>query len=427
MGSEAFGFQEAQKRSAGIRRAECKKMTLVQRTDEIKPRVPPLTSYGTRSPARSRQSQPGRYQPERGQRVGDFVQQKREVFVVQMLIDMKRKDMDRMQNEMEKEENSLSLEVMDIDYAGLKFKTATSKGEMAVARGRKKAETAADKKVKLLKQLKYQVNSVEALKRDIYGFQEKIENFRRYGEFLESLIPEGKTFAQFFSSPEVLMDELTAIEKNCYFLTEHCETIEEDLGGRWAKLQDAIAGADEDIAALEKKKKEYEASSNLSDESVFEFRGQSIFARIDDESTRLTRAIGDAYVKCFDKLTETDNMPNPMVMLEQIENTLEQYYERIGKVAPPFISRKRAEQNKKRRDEARIKKQLQQAQEQQEKLRQAAIRANRVVKKNGRPLMYRTWWVKKEPDNEEKIARMKMEQDRLDNMLYGPVFDVEPR
>jgi hypothetical protein len=113
----------------------------------------------------------------------------------------------------------------------------------------------------------------------------------------------------------------------------------------------------------------------------------------------------------------------PLAMLEKVENTLERFYRTVVKVEPAFVAEKTAIRLKERREEQRIMKQVKQAQDQLRKREQAAKRANRPVKqKTGRPLVRRSLIAKKEKNDDDYLRRVKREQDRVENLLFGPAF-----
>jgi hypothetical protein len=107
-------------------------------------------------------------------------------------------------------------------------------------------------------------------------------------------------------------------------------------------------------------------------------------------------------------------------MLLQIEDTLEDFYKRADRVSREFMATKIAERNKKRREESRAKKQIQQDQEQKVKMDQALARATRpITKRDGRALMPRSLPYKaKEGVDAAQLAALR-EQKRLDELLYG--------
>jgi hypothetical protein len=422
---ESFGFHETRRRDAQSRRDEIRHLTLLQRTDAIKSRPTPSIVHGNRpetaisAPGQSMVSLDARLRREKSQRIADFIKQKRDIFMVQMLIDMKNYEIAKVHNSMSKAEANLIATEAEISKTAVQYKMDGAKSEALLTKGRKSLESATHHRVTVVQSLKRATMSVSLMKSEIIKRKELLEGFHQFNEFLLSLLPEGQTIEEYFTDPRVAVEALDEMERESYFMIDRCETLRDRIDRAGGALQSEIKDTNVTISELDLSFDKFVRECAV-DETQYLFTGRKTSDRLDSELERMDAIVKDTYLKCFDKEANVTTL----AMLERIENTLEQYYRQVVRVDPAFIAEKQAIRFKERREEQRRLKQEKQEQDQLRKREHAAERANKPIKlKTGRPLVPRTALAKKAKTDDERLNAIRREQQRMENLLYGIITD----
>jgi hypothetical protein len=140
---------------------------------------------------------------------------------------------------------------------------------------------------------------------------------------------------------------------------------------------------------------------------------------LDKELDRLRAPIRKTYIKCFGK----DTNLAPLTQLERIEVGIDRMHGLLEQISPEFIMGKQLLREKERREEQRQERQEKAAEEQRIKIAQAVERAKQPIKpKTGRPLLPRSMPIRVEKNDDAKLAALRREQERLEMLLFGPVF-----
>ncbi|OHT15969.1 hypothetical protein TRFO_42172 [Tritrichomonas foetus] len=348
-------------------------------------------------------------------RMTEFVQEKREVFLIQLIIDRKNKEIARLNNQAKSEENDLQDREMKIAETSNEYKMTSAQIEAALARARKSSEAATKKRVELQKELKCESQTVALIQSEILKNQDTLEAYRQYDEFLHSIIPNGKDFDSHFQSPETLLKYFDDIEQENLFLLDQFQNRTEEIEKDMTKYDKDMNQYDATYSVLKERVDSLpvvpEEQTELMEGNVHE----SEF--IDNELQRLSNLIYSTFVKCFG----TGSSLSAITMLEILEQGMEDLYDRIQYVKPSFRNEKMSIIDKQRhlqelRDEAERKEA-----QQQEKMLKAIERAKKPIpKKNGKPIrgrMLPNMFIKK--DEEAERQRM-LERKRIEDLLYGP-------
>jgi hypothetical protein len=412
-----FGGAQLAKKARGIARQELLHSSLIQRTDLLRPRIPSCIikrHTGTSSLVWHSQNY---YRPldqmERSQRITEFLHEKRQIFVWQMILDGQRAEIARIDKHIAESEKSILEDEENIGSLSKKYKATQAQNESTVNRVRRKTDMAVQRRVELQTTLKRALGNVSATKSDIVKNQDILEEYRLFSSFLIEITPDNETTSEYFNVPQKLVGCLDALEKGNLLLIQAVQYYDDRMAQAMTSVEESSA-SDEAARKVDEKLKELADIVEYPDAINEKTFNSSKF--IDSEYERLRKLIEDTYSKC---LVHTGDI-GPLGMLMRLENQLEEFYKRIDRVSPAFIALKQAQQTKRRRELQRQNKQLRQEAEQKIKMEQALYRATRPIqKRSGRPLILRTIPFKPDMSNDKAILAALREQSRIDDLLFG--------
>ena len=424
--SEVFGGRELDKRLRNDERASMMQMSLIQRANNQKPVIPPCITKPSpilHPPSQSSRSSMG-YSGRDPKKVGrtkrmtEFVHEKREIYLIQMIIDKQRKEIKRILGEMKRSEEDAIEQESNIEMQSKKYKLCHAQNEATLARCRRKAEMAAQQRVDLQRELKRASQNVHSMKSEIVKNQDTLEAYQVYREFMEQMTPEGENTAEYFDTPEKMTDCLHSIEDANLNLIAACQYYDNKLDS----ANKSLVRKSDETRALEMDVRQ-EIAKIPEVEEIPENAGDVISGeqRVQEaEYERVKALVEHAYVCCFGKTADI----SPLAMMERIEYQLDEYYQKIEYVSPEFVAAKQQQFDKVRREEQRREKQKRQEAEQKLKMDQAIERANRPIpKKTGRPIVARTYLSKHAAKDDDSRLQALMEQQRIENLLYGEITD----
>lgn len=414
--TEVFGGKERQKLIRDEERHSMLSMSLVQRADLQKPTIPSCVTTKPRPPDNEAEADEHSVvkEPERSRRMTEFVREKREIFLMQMLIDQQKKEIARIQREIKQAEEGAVREEEGIEQESKDCKTANTKNEATLARRRRKVEVAAKKRVEREQALKRSRTSVSWVNNEIAKNQDLLEAYQIFKKFMVEVTPEGNTMDEYFDQPRKMTECLDALESANFGLIQSCLHLDDKVGN----TTEGLTQENEQVERMTKK-----IESEMPDVDVpFELPDDAdemcvIRGKIQDaEYERLRAMVENAFMACYGRTADIA----PIGMLQQIEMQLEEYYRKIDFVKPEFIQTKQQQFAKLRREEARRDKQLKQEAEQKQKMDHAIARANKPIQKRcGRPLMKRMMPFRAEAKDDGKRLAALLEQQRIDRLLYG--------
>ena len=346
----------------------------------------------------------------------EFIDEKREIYRLQLFIDKKNKEMRRFITEMEKSEKRIKEAESKMDALSDQYKMASVKIDAAVARRKKIADAAkratSDKK----RELQKVINNQQVLRSECAKKEVQLETYQAYHDFLMTFIRTGESIENKFVSPSVLVEELHNIENENLFLMSECQNLEYFVNSSTNNV----------INQLEETKIDEEhAHDKLNTiQKVQPFKLKISKEQLDDvqeanlEFERLSRLIRRTYSRCI----SADADLKPITMLERLENTLESMYKTRDSIDPAFVEEKQTIKLKLRREMQRKAKQEKRAHEQKLKMEQAIERAKKPIpQKIGRPIHQRIIPVKSKVKDNEKERQKLLELEKEYNLLYGPI------
>ncbi|OHT09269.1 hypothetical protein TRFO_21933 [Tritrichomonas foetus] len=346
----------------------------------------------------------------------EFVDEKREIYRLQLFIDKKIKDIDKFSVEMNKSEKRLQDAETKIQALSDQYKIASIKIEAAVARRRKFADAAARTTSEKRRDLdKFKMNQ-QMLESELIKKEALLETYQKYRHFLTQFLEEDETIEEKFQSPETLLDALTKIEIGNLFLIKECQRISGIVNTSTNKIQEQLDSTI-DLEYLANKQMNSIETVNEEDFSFTPAQEKSIESS-EKEFENISKMIQKTYSNCF----SFDQDLKPLTMLERIENKLEKMYELLVYVDPAFIEEKQAIKLRMRREMQRKAKQEKRNLEQKLKTEQAIERAKKPIPHRvGRPINHRIIPVKMKVRDDEKEKRKLLEQQAEIRLLYGPI------
>lgn len=392
-------------------------MTLVQRNDNISPRVPPCDTRATRL-SRSALSQKPADSPrapkkrERTTTMKELMQEKREIYKLQLFIDQKKKEMKDLVRTQKREESKLLIEEQSINEMSDKYKLYSVQIEAAVAKRKRFAEDAARQAQKLSRKLHDTRSEYETLQSDIVKNEGVLEKYQLYYDFLKLFVEPGTNVMDKFKHINDLLDELHRFENENLFIIEHYEHLKSlltvhtsDDTEEYAKIKVSIQRAQQEIDSI----------ISVPEFVVNATKQKEIAAETENELSHLTVLVKKTYESCFGPAVDM----SPLIMLEKIENKLDAMYRLEEYVSEEFVNLKKAAQLKERREIRRQEKQEKAELEQQRKHEQAIERAIKPIpRKYGRPIYKRVTLNKVKHHDDEKIKMRQLEAQREFELLY---------
>lgn len=433
---ESLGFREQNRRAQEAERERLRTMSLLQRTEALKPPIPSLSTTKSRSNSTlsrymdnnssiSKQSYVSK-QMDKPKRISEFIQQTREVYHMQLLMDRKGNEMQKINSKIRDAESNLIKREQDIADELQTVKLETTKFEQKLSRFQKKAETATRKRVDLTKKLKQVKISLDMINSDISKNEELLEQYQLYHEFLVSLKPASETdLFEFYNHPDILVNMLNKIQDSNLFIIRKCQYYDSRFTNNVSLYENQLSDAKNDFDDLNAKICQFDSQTDNLIHSIIQYEEFNESSKIQSEKgheeyQRLAKLVQKTYENCLKK----ESNINPISMLEEIEMHLNVFLKDIELIEPSFVKQKQQQRDKERREKLRRDKQENWEIEQAKKMKQAIERSNKPIKKKtGRPILARSQLMKIEKKGNQELIRQRLEQQRIEELLYGKMFE----
>ena len=420
---ELFGRREDEKLRIEEERRSIQSMTLMQRASLLSPRVPdcivrdsqkatrPVTTLATRSAVDESFHNIMEKKQMQSKRMAEFIQQKREVYIVQMLIDRKNREINKIHERITQSEKSLEDVEAKLTENKSLFKIASAKVESDLAKARMAMESAVRVRVEKQKEVKMKTTANDIMRSEILKNQESMEFLVMCQKFLLQLTPPGEDLMTYYSDPSVLLSKMEEIEGDNFSIIQHMNEIEQLVDRGVTDVNDELKKTAE---LIEKAQRDLDRIQEVEE---FDWPSPSSEAQ-DAELAAIQGLVRKAFMKCFKKESDSSSI----AQLEKIENELENLYRQIKKIDPKFVHEKQSIRDKERREKLKRDRQEKEAQEQRMKKEQAIERAKKPIKKKtGRPLYPRTKLMKVRKEDDDRTWLLRQEQERVEKLLYGPL------
>lgn len=435
--------------------------------------------------------------------MADFVAKKREMFLLQMSLDIKREEIAKLEQKASQKEEALKKSELMLEEDAIRFDAFLKENDQQAHDALKKAEALAKAKAEKmhdLKKLKHAIGLVAAEKGKL---KEVLDDYKRYQQFLDALTPadwtaeilrqraerideervrryevkisdweaaravkeaevmahaemqrrlalkagkvppkvdiaavvtqslppmpelddeprpteyDDEDLPMYFTQPQQLLDIFTQLEESNLFLIQNCQDTEQQLeelrqqysdtsaamqrqttalNEQMATLQVQLAAEEAKAAALRRKISDKAAATSApavpgasKDSSAPGGVGDSDWAVLERMLPELRQRIIEVYERCGFKATASSDT---ISMLTQLEGRLEGLLATLATMDPEYVVAKEKEKDKDRRArvrEARLKAQQEGHEERQLKMLQRAQAP--VVKREGKPVMFRS-------------------------------------
>ncbi|EAX91470.1 hypothetical protein TVAG_276890 [Trichomonas vaginalis G3] len=416
-----FGSKEADEIRVKAKREMLQNLTLKERAERMTSPIPTCHNSQTRTRVPSQIGSPTgiktSHKHESAKRMSEFIQQKREAYLMQLIIDSKNEEIRKIYQTMSTSEKEYDeTEATQTDLA-TKYKLISSQSENMVARQRKNTEYANSHRVELTKKLKHKQHDISAIQSEISKNEELLEQYQLYNDFLNDFKPKDRPIEYYYDDTSKLMDEIDKYEKQNLFLIDQYQNLQNQLDKDNANYAASIRDVSQAVDILES---QIDRSNPLIDFQKSEQNLQNQLGTIDSEINRLSNLVRNMYLRLY----REDPKLNAMHMLQKVDSDLELMYSQSEDLNRKYYNDKQAQLEKKRRDQQRIEQQKEIQRQAQEKKEAALARANRTVQKRmGKPLMYRTTLKKVVKNDDAKRRRQEAEQRRIDQLLFGEDFD----
>ena len=347
------------------------------------------------------------------QKMPDFIEQKREIFLVQLLIDRKVKEIERISQTRKTEKKNLADEEAKISETLNQYRLTRNQVENETKRGKNAMEDSIKRKGEISKLVKQSQSVVDNIKNEINKNTELLSLHSTYSDFLNSLTPKDESTLEFFKDPNQLLIELERIEKENLFLISKSQELTENQENSYIYVSDLI-----DKTKLEKEQIQNALKNINIDSKIYSNTSQMEQSEIELELKKITDSVNKIFNKCFDVKSNLSTL----TMLEKIENTLESFYSQIQSIDPEALAKHLQKQELERRNELKKEKLAKDEADQKKKAAQTAERANKPIKrKTGRPLNVRVLPIKSRKLYDEQ--QKEIEEKAQDEFLFGEILD----
>ena len=341
----------------------------------------------------------------------DLCDEKREIYRIQMLVDRKTREMKRIQNHRAKAEQNYEKELRRIDELSDEYKKALIQIEVAVAREKRLADRASGDKTEKSKMYEKHMHDVHHLRYEIVKHEAEKEELSQYAEFLRLFCPKGKELMEFYTKPDVLVEELHRMERENLYIIQHCQHIEDIAAIRSKPCADQC----EEVKTMQA-----EADELMKElKEVGEFIGKLDLTQkkeIEAEYRELTQLVHGTFFRCFKVRSNLE----PLFMLEKLQLEMERMYRLEDKVEPEFLEMKRTAQYRAWRESQRKKKLEEQAAAQNRKIQQTLARASKpIFYKWKRPVVERMVPFKEIRREDEEAIRRRIQEEKERQLLFG--------
>lgn len=349
---------------------------------------------------------------QRQQHTTQLLQEQREIFLANLLIDSHQRELDRINITKQTRKAKFDEMTLSLEEDQNRLKTVRRQLEMTRDREKMLLEEQIRKRTEIEIKVKRKRQNVDLLKVELDQLEEKKKNYLLYANLLSKM---EETYGHRPQTISEFIDAFDRLEHENLFLIQNSRQQASKFENSQNEIQVELENTQKDIEVLEQqieKLKEQKNSIQLLNDSVHDT------GDLDNELEELQKLIATVFVKCF---PSSGNNQNSITMLSMIENEIEMMIKRLDLINDKeMIAQKVKQLNNQRRAEYRLENQARNEKIQLEKKLQMQERATKPVKKrNGRPLVERIVIGQTKKKNTAKLEAELYEKERLENLLFG--------
>ena len=372
----------------------------------------------------------------------DIVRRKRETFLAQMAVDVRKEEIDKLEKRAAQREEALRNAERMLEEDKKRFDLFLKENDERVREATKRAEKEAKKKREKANEVKRLNGEIATARLDLGRREDKLEECEEYLRFLDGLTPKewlaefrevaddgeiglesedgaaekknegggdedelekNKPVPMYFTHPKQLLDVFAKLEEENLTLISEAQDIEDQLerdtekrAKELSQMEIESRGNQMEITRLREaiveemqKKKAYglESSSASSASASTSLSSPSP----EQELAKLTEKVREVYESVVTTETKASSI-EAVDMLREIEETLERYFVEIEKMPKDVVAERERKIEKERRHRNRELKMQQQKAEQELRLKKTLERAASPARKkpNGKPVMFRS-------------------------------------
>lgn len=358
----------------------------------------------------------------------DFIEKKREMFLVQMSLDTKRDEIRKLEEKAQMKEEALLKSELMLEEDALRFDAFLKENDIKAHEAIKRHEKEVKEKQEKIIKIKKLNQEIAKVKSEMDKYNETLAYCRKYKAFLDELTPKEwfttNKDKMYFKSPEQLLQVFATLEERNLFLIQNAQETEEAFDELKYKFQETKNSMQLKTSQLESSINEMKSKIEIQENKANNLRNKLLLLGDNGDCgdnkqekllSELGNKVGVVFAQCgFDP----EQTPDTLGKLTKIEQLLESLIIRLQQM--PQNIRKKAEKHKEaqRRDRLRKEKVLKMEKEYQQRLKRSLERAKRVEQrvkkqKKGKPKMFRSAPIKKKKKKQSSIDKEKEEQERI--------------
>ncbi|KAG9396979.1 protein of unknown function (DUF4200) [Carpediemonas membranifera] len=326
----------------------------------------------------------------------DLLVKKRELFLVQMSLDLKREEIRQLEEKAAKREKELADAETLLEQDSVRFDEFLKANDLEAVQAIKKAEMETKRRLEKQAEIKRLNMQVLAVKSDISKSQDQLNDCNRYKAFLESLAPaewldEHKGSNElYFTQPQQLLDTFSTLEESNLFLIQTSQEAEESLELLTSQLEVARREYEEEKAALTEQVAGLEAMIHRAGSASQDW---SPTASVEQDLSALHEVVAEA---CRSVGIEVGNS-GAVELMAKLEDRLEGLIKTATTLPEKILVEAEGQRERERRQAVREAKLQAQKAQQEERLQRALERAQQPpFKRTTKPPMPRSYLPKKE-------------------------------
>eukprot|EP01027_Heterolobosea_sp_BB2_P005804 GEZU01008831.1.p1 GENE.GEZU01008831.1~~GEZU01008831.1.p1 ORF type:complete len:442 (-),score=201.30 GEZU01008831.1:138-1463(-) len=412
--------------------------------------------------------------------MAEYIQKKREMFLLQMSLDTKKQEIQKLDEMAEAREEKLRRDEQMLLKDEQKFNEFLKDNDLRAVDAMKKAETQTKAKQDKVAEIKKLTHRITAIKNEMSKYEEQLEDCRKYKKFLDDLTPpewleeqerkrvqrreqrkkereerlkaeaaaamsnnnnasasdnnnndsslsdgnatsggttvleiiapvdsddedllDEEEMEMYFKTPEQLLVKFTELEENNLFLIQMCQETEEQLEEVKSKLNSARQKMDKQSENLQKQIEAIQAQIAQEEEKARMIQERARTKTGGEQQEQLLKQINAKVAEIYlNSGFDNDTSIGTLTMLTNIESKLENLLSVIQTLPAEFVANTEKQKERQRRQEVREEKKEKQKRQQEIRIKRYLKRSQApVMKKTGKPLMFRSVPVEKQKKN----------------------------
>lgn len=386
---------------------------IVERTKKLTSRAPTTyrSVFSVKQPSRPQTVRIfDRTKFHRKRNIKELMSDKRDIFLMQLILDRKNKRIETIDDYMESEEKNHTETIDDIQKESDSVSKEIDNVERKLSQAKKEMEVAVRLKVDLLKEFDKQKQKVEIMRSEVSKNQDMLKFYRNLRGFMHKMSQASGNTLDYFKDPDAMVKAIDDLVNENLFIGQQLDFFDEFFNSDSKNTEEEGIEIDRTLEALNKL-----IEVNLPPEEFTHVADRQQKEANDNELARLSGLVGNTVIK----LLGPQGVLTPLEMLEKLEWRLEEFYKKLTMVNPSFVAQKQAMIDELRAEEYR--KEIAKERERifQEKKDQAYARATKPIKKRvGRRLVERTVPKRRVVQSDAEKLRKEEERLRLRRLLF---------